>query len=61
VLPLSSTAAPVALSAEDDHGMIAGVMRATKSSILLTGRKTGASIVGAFRVVTGAVKKALPN
>jgi hypothetical protein len=55
-----SSAAPVALAA-DEPGMISGVVRATKSSLLLTGRKTGASIVSAFRVVSGAVKKALPN
>ena len=55
------SSAPVALSAADDRGMIAGVVRATKSSLALTGRKTGASILSAFRVVSGAVKKALPN
>ena len=59
--PLTMSSAPVALASADDHGVIAGVVRATKSSLVLTGRKTGASIVGAFRVVSGAVKKALPN
>jgi hypothetical protein len=58
-LPLSS--APVALAAADNHGVLAGVVKVTKSSLVLTGRKTGASIVGAFRAVSGAVKKALPN
>jgi len=53
--------APVALSDADDRGVISGVVRATKSSLVLTGRKTGASILGAFRVVSGAVRKALPN
>jgi hypothetical protein len=53
--------APVALSAADDGGMLSGMVRATKSSLVLTGRKTGASIVGAFRAVSGAVKKAIPN
>ncbi len=55
------SSAPVALSEADDHGLIAGVVKATKSSLVLTGRKTGASIMGAFRVVSGAVRKALPN
>ena len=58
---LVMSSAPIALSAADDRGMISGVVKATKSSLVLTGRKTGASIVGAFRVVTGAVRKALPN
>jgi hypothetical protein len=58
---LVMSAAPVALDADDDRGLLAGVVRATKSSLVLTGRKTGASILGAFRVVSGAVKKALPN
>ena len=59
--PLTMSSAPVALSAAEDPGVIAGVVRATKSSLVVTGRKTGASIVGAFRAVSGAVKKALPN
>jgi hypothetical protein len=58
---LATSTAPVALSVADDGGMLSGVMRATKSSLLVTGRKTGASIVGAFRAVGGAVKKAIPN
>jgi hypothetical protein len=58
---LAMTSAPVALSEADDHGLLAGVVKATKSSLVLTGRKTGASIMGAFRVVSGAVRKALPN
>ena len=58
---LVMSSAPVGLSAADDGGVIAGVVRATKSSLALTGRKTGASILSAFRVVSGAVKKALPN
>lgn len=53
--------APVALADADDGGLISDVMRVTKSSLVLTGRKTGASIVGAFRAVGGAVRKALPN
>ena len=58
---LAMSSAPVALSDADDHGLFAGVVKATKSSLVLTGRKTGASIMGAFRVVSGAVRKALPN
>ena len=58
---LAMSSAPVALSESDDHGVIAGFVKATKSSLVLTGRKTGASIMGAFRVVSGAVRKALPN
>ena len=58
---LAMSSAPVALSEADDHGVLTGVVRATKSSLVLTGRKTGASIMGAFRVVSGAVRKALPN
>jgi hypothetical protein len=58
---LAMSSAPVALSEADDHGLFAGVVKATKSSLVLTGRKTGASIMGAFRVVSGAVRKALPN
>ena len=58
---LAMSTAPVALSVADDGGMLSGVVRATKSSLLVTGRKTGASIVGAFRAVSGAVKKAIPN
>ena len=58
---LALSTAPVALAVADDGSMLSGVMRATKSSLVVTGRKTGASIVGAFRAVSGAVKKAIPN
>ena len=58
---LAMSTAPVTLSAADDSGMLSGMVRATKSSLVVTGRKTGASIVGAFRAVGGAVKKAIPN
>ena len=58
---LVMSSAPVAMAEADDRGMISGVVKATKSSLVLTGRKTGASIIGAFRAVSGAVKKALPN
>ena len=58
---LAMSTAPVALSVADDGSMLSGMMRATKSSLAATGRKTGASIVGAFRAVSGAVKKAIPN
>lgn len=58
---LALSTAPVVISAADDSGMLSGMVRATKSSLVVTGRKTGASIVGAFRAVGGAVKKAIPN
>jgi hypothetical protein len=58
---LAMSTAPVALSVADERGMLSGMVRVTKSSLVATGRKTGASIVGAFRAVSGAVKKAIPN
>jgi hypothetical protein len=59
----SSWSQPVALDAggPDDPGFFAGAFRKTGSSILRTGARTGASIVGAVRVVGVAVRRALPN
>jgi hypothetical protein len=37
------------------------MVKRTGTSIARTGRRTGASIVEAFRVVSGAVRRALPN
>ena len=54
--------APVEMSADDEHGgLLTGMVKRTGSSILRGGRKTGASIMEAFRVVSGAVRRALPN
>jgi hypothetical protein len=46
---------------EGHDGLITGAVKRTGTSILRTGRKTGASIVEAFRVVSGAFRRALPN
>jgi hypothetical protein len=54
--------APVAASSDDEHGgLLTSMVKRTGSSIARGGRKTGASIVEAFRVVSGAVRRALPN
>jgi hypothetical protein len=48
-------------AAEDDSGLLAGavgVMKSTGSTIARGGAITGASIVGAFRAVSGAFKNA---
>jgi hypothetical protein len=52
----------VTRGSESDHdGRITGMVKRTGSSIVRTGRKTGASILDAFRAVSGAVRRALPN
>jgi hypothetical protein len=62
IATLAMTTPPVSLSSEqDDDGLFSGMVKRTGSSIVRGGRKTGASIVEAFRVVSGAVRRALPN
>lgn len=48
-------------TSETDDGFFSGALRKTRSSLLRTGARTGASIVDAVRVVGGAVRRALPN
>lgn len=57
---------PVALvdsgtGADDDGGFLSDALRKTRTSLVRTGARTGASIVDAVRVVGGAVRRALPN
>jgi hypothetical protein len=69
--PAPSWPGPIAISAslqpvgtgldEDRDGLIAGAVKRTGTTLARTGRKTGSSIIEAFRVVTGAMRKALPN
>jgi hypothetical protein len=59
---LAMGAPAVELSGGDDHeGLFTGVVKRTGTSIVRTGRKTGASIWDAVRALSGAVRKALPN
>ncbi len=59
---LAMSTPPVALADDDDHGgLLTGMVKRTGTSIVRGGRKTGASIMDAFRVVSGAVRRALPN
>jgi len=60
--PVAMSTSTVALSSSDEHGgLLSGAVKRTKTSLVWTGRKTGASMVGALRVVSGFFKKALPN
>jgi hypothetical protein len=67
--PPSPDAAPAEAEAEaeveDDGdgrgGLLTGAVKRTGTSIVRTGRKTGAYILEAFRLAGGAVRKALPN
>ena len=52
---------PSAPAEDDDDWWITGAVKWTGSSIARTGRKTGASVLDIFRVVKGAVRKALPD
>jgi hypothetical protein len=62
VATLAMSAPPVSLSDDDEQGgLLTGMVKRTGSSIVRGGRKTGASIMEAFRVVSGAVRRALPN
>jgi hypothetical protein len=62
IATLAMSAPPVSLSDDDEHGgLLTGMVKRTGSSIVRGGRKTGASIMEAFRVVSGAVRRALPN
>ena len=62
IATLAMSTPPVTL-AEDGNlgGRLTGVVKRTGTSIARTGRKTGASIVDAFRAMSGAVRRALPN
>ena len=46
---------------DDEDGLLSGAMKKTRASIVKGGAKTGASILDAFRAVSGAVRRALPN
>lgn len=46
---------------DGDPGMFTGAFKRTGTSIVRTGVKTGASIFDALRVVSGAVRRALPD
>jgi hypothetical protein len=56
---------PVALvdssSGADESGFLSDALRKTRTSLVRTGARTGASIIDAVRVVGGAVRRALPN
>jgi hypothetical protein len=52
---------PTLAASADADGFITGAFKKTGTSIVKTSVKTGASIVDAMRVVSGAVRKALPN
>jgi hypothetical protein len=59
---LAMSAPPVEMSEDETFGgRLTGMVKRTGTSIARTGRRTGASIVEAFRVVSGAVRRALPN
>ena len=50
------------VSGDDDRdGFLKTAFRRTGSSILWTGMKTGSSLVGAVRIVSNVVRRALPN
>jgi hypothetical protein len=53
--------AAVDTSDEGDPGMLTGAFKRTGTSIVRTGVRTGASIFDALRVVSGAVRRALPD
>ena len=64
VVPVAAYAllnGPSAPAEDDDDWWITGAVKWTGSSIARTGRKTGASVLDIFRVVKGAVRKALPD
>jgi hypothetical protein len=48
-------------TSDDDGSLVTGAFKRTGSSIVRTGVKTGASIFDALRVVSGAVRRALPD
>ncbi len=48
------------IAADDGDGLLTGAMKKTGSSIVRTGVKTGASFLDAVRVVSSAVRRALP-
>jgi hypothetical protein len=48
-------------TSDDDGSLFTGAFKRTGSSIVRTGVKTGASIFDALRVVSGAVRRALPD
>lgn len=50
-----------AVSHEAEDGFVSDAFKKTGTSIVRTSRRTGASIVDAMRVVSGVVKRALPN
>lgn len=53
---------PVELAqAENEDGFITGAFKKTGTSIVRTSVRTGTSIVDAVRVVSGVVRRALPN
>lgn len=50
------------VSGDDDRdGFLKTAFRRTGNSILWTGMKTGSSLVGAVRIVSNVVRRALPN
>jgi hypothetical protein len=62
VLASTHTALAAGVDTTDEDGsLFTGAFKRTGSSIVRTGVKTGASIFDALRVVSGAVRRALPD
>jgi hypothetical protein len=59
--PRSTLAGSAALEADERDGLIEGAFKLTGSSLAKTGAKTGASIFGVVRILTQAVRRALPD
>jgi hypothetical protein len=61
VLASTRTSLTAGVDAGEDDGLFTGAFKRTGTSIVRTGVKTGASIFDALRVVSGAVRRALPD
>jgi len=57
---LAMYAAPVSSGEDDGNGFISSAFKKTGSSIASAGSKTGAAFVGAFRTMTGVMRRVNP-
>jgi hypothetical protein len=59
-MTLAMYAAPVSSGEDDGNGFISSAFKKTGSSIASAGSKTGAAFVGAFRTMTGVMRRVNP-